>query len=274
MNRLIQSGYYKVMRRALREALRVSLPLCAAIVVIAFFMLYGSVGPETFLLPYESHIQRSGVQWLFFGALCAQLAWLIWSVYKDFYANGGQKILFMLPMKRRHVLFAYSTAGCLSFLPLWAATVVMLAVMYWPVTAYCASMPVQVLRQYGGTMELPFEIARTNGLFQAWMNSPFFRTLLPPSFAEAVFTIGMTIVIGSAPTYFMLNAKGNKALNGGWTVVWCVWVIYNLLNVGNEITISNFWIRLILPILLLAIMYLAGIKKINKSAGLEEEKRI
>lgn len=277
MKGFTQSGYYKLTRRLLPETLRRALLLCAGLFIIAAAALYGQVTEQTCTLPYEALVARADIHNMLYAAagLFAILTGV--QIYRDNYRNKGYYATMLLPFPRRHVFFAYCTAGVLGILLLWAAMIGFLLMCY-PVTAALCQRTFSNSSLYANAAPT---LARDNGLFLAFVRGGLFRMLLPMTAPEWLSTLLVALMLGCLPAYALLGERKRMSALLAFPVTPMLFAA-----VGNRYasaalqgTYSNvypfditdgqtaFWVSTALALALLVFMLWRGIYNCNRDAN-------
>ncbi len=266
MKRFFESGYYKLTRQVFKGVFLRVMVMCAALIVLTFAKLIGSVNLESFTQPYEALISASGIATVFFGAVGVFMLLLILQIFMDIHRNKGYAVVMMLPMPRRHVLFAYCTAGVIGILMLWAVQTLALILAYGPVTAACESTAVEYERVYKTV--LPFAMARTNGLFLAVVRGDLFHILLPMGIPEALSSLLLIFTAGCLPAYGLLGEKKHIAVvTMLLTFVLLIFVVTQRMNSMWGIELNGFVWRTVLMGLALVYMLAVSVYRLNRSAN-------
>ncbi len=203
-----QSGYYKLTRRLMPQTLKACALLFAALCIYGFATLYrGITSPVMisypYLLPYESLLQNTGTPVVFFCALAIFLVAGSLRIHRDVHRGKGVYTVMTLPFPRRHVFFAYCTAGVIGILLLWAAQVVLLLLWYPILSAACQS-----LFKAGELYQTAaLSLHRANGLFLAAVRGPLFRLLLPMTALEWLSTLLFALMLGCLPAYLLIGER-------------------------------------------------------------------
>ena len=205
-----QSGYYKLTRRLMPQTLKACALLFAMLCVFGSAKLYGGFGGYSmlfvsypYLMPYDALLQTTGVHVVFFGALAVFLVASTLRIHRDIYRGKGVYTVMTLPFPRRHVFFAYCTAGVLGILLLWAAQVALLLLWYPILTAACQNLFAKSELYQTAAITL----YRTNGLFLAAVRGPLFKLLLPMTALEWLSTLLFALTLGCLPAYLLIGER-------------------------------------------------------------------
>ena len=203
-----QSGYYKLTRRLMPQTLKACVLLFAALCIVGSAKLYGGIDGLSmlsypYLLPYDALLQTTGVHIVFFGALAIFLLAGTLRIHRDVHKGKGVYTVMTLPFPRRHVFFAYCTAGVLGVLLLWAAEVALLLLWYPILTQACQNLFSNSELYQTAALSLH----RANGLFLAAVRGPLFRLLLPMTALEWLSTLLFALMLGCLPAYLLIGER-------------------------------------------------------------------
>lgn len=280
-----QSGYYKLTRRLMPQTLKACALLFAGLCIYGSAKLYGGFDgysmlfvPYPYLLPYESLLQNTGAHIVFFCALAIFLVTGTLRIHRDIHRGKGVYTVMTLPFPRRHVFFAYCTAGIVGILLLWAAQVVLLLLWYPILTA--ASQDLFKAGELYQTAAL--SLHRANGLFLAAVRGPLFRLLLPMTALEWFSTLLFALILGCLPAYLLIGERKRAAwvfvfpvvpmLGIAFTHRWaCATGDYSyggLYSLGIADGRAAFIVSAALALALLAFMLWRGIHNCNRDGNL------
>jgi len=272
MNGMIQNGYTKLTQRLFSLALRRILILCAAVFTLTMILTLASVGEYNFTRSYDVLVWMAGIRYIFLAAVAIWMLSEAAAIYSENFRTGGVYTLMMLPTPRRNVLLAYCTRGVVGMLMLWTAQTAALLISYAPTVAIC-ERAAAFFEQTSG-MQIPFEMARTNGLFLAVIRSDLFRILLPQSVPEAVSSLLALLAAGCLPAYMLVAggmrrssaAQGIFMVCAAACVLWALGCRFNSVTMGIDLT--AFIASMALMALLAADSVIDGIRRLNRDANL------
>ena len=209
-----QSGYYKLTRQLMPQTLKTCLLLFAAMCIFGSAKLYGGIEgfnplPYPYLLPYDALVQTTGIHIVFFIVLAVFLVVSVLHIHRDLYRSKGFYTIMTLPIPRRHVFFAYCTAGIVGVLLLWAAQVVLLLLWYPILTAACQN--IIAFRSSEFYQNAALSLYRANGLFLAAVKGPLFRLLLPMTVIDWLSSLLFALMLGCLPAYLLIGERKRAA---------------------------------------------------------------
>ncbi len=272
MNGIIQNGYMKLTKRLFPLALKRILAICAAVFVLTMLLITASVGEYNFARTYEALMVRAGIRYLFLAAIAFWMLSEAAAIHSENFRSGGVYTLMMLPTPRRSVFLACCTRGVVCVLLLWTVQAAALFAAYAPSVAICERAAASFAQIQA--VPVPYEMARTNGLFLAVIRSDLFRILLPQSVPEAVSSLLALLAAGCLPAY-MLAVGGARRSNaaqsvlvvcGAACVLWALGCRFNSITMGVDHT--AFFASLALMALLAAGAVADGIRRLNRDANL------
>jgi hypothetical protein len=277
MNGMIQNGYTKLTRRLFSLALRRTLGLCAALFALTVILMLASVGDVNFARSYESLIYHAGIRYVFLSAVALGMLSEAIAIHAEAFRTGGAYTLMMLPTPRRNVFLAYCTRGVICVLMLWTVQTLALLAAYAPVVAVCKSAAATYAK--ANEITLPFNVARTNGLFLAVIRGDLFRILLPQSAPEAAGSLLALLAAGCLPAYTLVgNFRRMNAAQGIFMVCAAACVLWALGgrfdSATNGMDLTAFVIRTALMALLAVSAVVDGVRRLNKDASLVYQEEI
>jgi hypothetical protein len=271
MNGMIQNGYTKLTRRLFSLALKRTLGLCAAVFGLTVILMLASVGDINFARAYESPIYHAGIRYVFMGAVALGMLSETAAIHSENFRSGGVYTLMMLPTLRRNVLLAYCTRGVVCVLMLWTVQTLALLAAYAPVVAVCKSAAATFAK--ANEITLPFDVARTNGLFLAVIRGDLFRILLPQSVPEAASSLLALLAAGCLPAYTLVGslkrisvAQGIFMVCAAACVLWAIGCRFDSAAMGIDLT--AFVASTALMALLAAGAVMDGVHRLNRDASL------
>lgn len=153
----------------------------------------------TAFLPYEGVVDQSGVMFVFLLGLVL-LFIIIYATMNKYFTNGkGIYTLLMLPLKRREIYFAFAAAALGMLFLYFAAWLVLMTILYFPVTAnYTRVAAQEVFRTADGAVIQALDATRNNGLYLAFRRSVFLSACFPSSLWQFLpFATGLLLVLAS-----------------------------------------------------------------------------
>ncbi|MDO5111069.1 MAG: hypothetical protein Q4E65_02070 [Clostridia bacterium] len=232
--------YYKLTNFVYRYFFLQNILLCAGLFFTTLVLLSGFAVGNTnnalhALLPYESIIYRSGMPYVFAGALCLQALLTTLRCMVDFGRTGGASILLLLPGSRRVMILAFVTAGMLGALMLYAAQTLGLLAAYPSILCSC-----QDAVDASKSLQLHAPVARTNGLFLAMLRSDLFHILLPQSSLETLHTLLLLLAFGGAPAIVLFSSdQPDKPLSGAILAISTIALATYLLCLRGALLVSD-----------------------------------
>jgi|GEM_PF-5871017 hypothetical protein len=271
MNDMIQNGYTKLTKWLFSLALKRIFALCAALAALTVILMLCSVGETGFAKAYETLIWRAGIRYVFLAAVAIWMLSEAAGIQIENFRSGGAYTLMMLPTPRRNVFLAYCTRGVVCVLMLWTAQTLALLAAYVPVVALCKNAAAAFSQT--ADIVLPFDVARTNGLFLAVIRGDLFRILLPQSVPEATGSLLALLAAGCLPAYTLtgslrrLNvAQGIFTACAAACVLWALGCRFDSLTRGIDITAFTASTALLALLAVGAIV--DGVLRLNRDANL------
>lgn len=266
MNTIIHSAAYAFARWLFIRAVKRALALGALLFLVTLVLLYGSISAATCTMAYEALIQQAGVPILLRIAFCAGLLLSAVSIYTDNYAQGGKYMIMTFPFPRRQVFFAYCGACLLTLLTFWLVQLLTLTALYELVVRQCQAVATEFAANNG---TLAPTVARTNGLFLAFLRSGVLRLLLPPTLLEAGHSFLLLLGMSIFPAYALLGElKGiSCCLAAAPFSVMLYALNTRLFPTGTGMQQSSFFYSALLLLLALGYMVYITVKRLNQSAN-------
>jgi hypothetical protein len=156
-------------------------------------------------------------------------------------------------------------------LMLWTAQTLALLAAYAPVVALCQNAAAAFVKS--NNIALPFDMARTNGLFLAVIRGDLFHILLPQSVPEAVSSLLALLAAGCLPAYTLVGGlrhvsvrQGVFAVCAAACVLWALDCRFNSVTTGVDLT--AFVAGTALMALLVVGAAMDSVRRLNRDASL------
>lgn len=187
-------------------------------------------------LPYEAIVDGSGVAFVFLLGLVL-LFLIIFLTANSFFTNGrGIYTLLMLPIRRRQLYFAFGAAALAMLFVYFAAWMLLMTLLYFPVMANYARVAAQeVFRLPDGVVVQGLEAARANGLYLAFRRSVFLSTCFPSSLWQALSLLSGGLLALASVLYGGLHV-GER---GGQVMVMLCGVVFGIYTAAVPLLYLN-----------------------------------